>query len=283
MEQGKHEEAYHLLKSSLHILQDEVWQRGRVGGHGTGTGGTATGTLTFYDALKLAEDQRRLSVVSESTSRRASVNSDRRRPRLFSVPVYTGKGKDRLLQNQQNIFSFYTKAFEIMDMDTETDAADVSLSTAFVVLAYNMGLALFIGSTLNSSSSSNNNHSSCPDSLLPSRVLHNIRVFETAIRALTTSSNITTSSRNSRSSSSSSAATADHHSLLLALTFNLGYLHHINLNFQETRVHLKLAVDLVKCPATEDSLSDDDYTFFYANMCMFADRGMEQLHLAPAA
>jgi hypothetical protein len=232
MEKGRHEEAYNILKTSINRLQAKLTSCKRTR---SGTNLVA-GSRPFYEAL--AEEQR-LSGIDTA--------------KLYSVPVYTGRAKALYLENQQNIFSFYTKAFGIQAKESKEDDSGASLATIFVVLAYNMGLALFIGSTLTGKQFD------------PYRVTHNIRVFEAAMRAL-----------------SGTSADPLLHSLVLALTFNLGYLHNLNYNFQETRQHLSLAVNLVNCPATEDSLSEDDYGFFYANMCMFADRGME-LHLAPAA
>lgn len=222
MQRGKHEEAYNLLKMTISRLQSKVSASRR-----------RKSRINFYEALR----EEKKTIVNDTS--------------IYSMSVCTGKARAYFLQTQQNIFTFYTKAFVI---DEELEDKEVSLSTIFTVLTYNMGMAQFIGSTLNGRE---------VESI---RIQHNIKVFEAAMKATNEVLDDPTLC-----------------SLVVALTFNLGYLHYLCYNFQEIREHLRLAVRLVTCPMCEESVPEDDYDFFYSSICMFADGGMQQLHLAPAA
>lgn len=233
MEKGRHEEAYHLLRRSCGSLQNKL----------------ATSRKLRYSSQGSFRHESQPSFCGTLT------HGWKMSPaRLFSVPVHTGKARSVFIQTQENIFSVYAKAFEIETVGI-ADEEETSLASIFVVLAYNMGLALFIGSTLSGSR------------VLPSQIQHNIRVFEAAMRAM-------------NGIQQQQGMGLLH--VVLALTFNLGYLHNLNYSFQETRDHLSRALELISCPRIEESVSREDYDFFYSSMCMFTDRGME-LHLAPAA
>jgi hypothetical protein len=156
-----------------------------------------------------------------------------------------------LLQSQDNLFSFYFRAFEVDENAQEC----LNLSTAFVVLIYNLGLSMLFEVASRGAIGRNELNT----------IIH---MFQTAMRA----ANVLWDQGG-----------FDDELLCLALgiTNNLGYLHCLAQDPKQARDHLVLAVDLVAHPAAEDAIPLEDYEFFYHSTCMFSS-GVH-LNAAPAA
>ena len=156
-----------------------------------------------------------------------------------------------LLKSPDNLFSFYFRAFEVDENAQEC----LNLSTAFVVLIYNLALSMLF-------------EVASRGQISRTELQTIIHMFQTAMRA----ANVLWDQGGYED---------ELLCLALGITTNLGYLHCFAQDAKQARDHLVLAVDLVGHPSAEDAVPLEDYEFFYNSTCMFSS-GVA-LNAAPAA
>jgi len=169
---------------------------------------------------------------------------------IYGVSVMEGL-ENSMLKSPDNLFSFYFRAFEV----DENAQGFLNLSTAFVVMIYNLALSMLFEVAQRGR-------------MRRDELDTIIQMFQTAMRAADVLWD---------------QGGYDEELLCLALgiTSNLGYLHGLAYDSKQAREHLILAVDLINHPAAEDAVPMEDYEFFYGSTSMFSS-GVE-LNIAPAA